>query len=90
LRSQHQSRPAAGCRVEVLSQSLKNTRTAPAGAARATNARREGQNKRGRRQGAALGALEASEEAGLGQEIDLPRSAKLELELEPRAVSRRE
>ncbi len=40
-------------------------------------------NKKEAAEGAALGALEAYlMEAGRGQEIDLPKGAKLELELE--------
>jgi hypothetical protein len=70
--------------LEGRSSSLKDAaQAAGAGAAMGAEKGVKDKNKKEAAEGAALGALEAYlKEAGRGQELDLPKGAKLELELE--------
>jgi len=70
--------------IEGRSSSQKDAaQAAAAGAAKGAEKGVKDKNKKEAAEGAAMGALEAYlMEAGRGQELDLPKGAKLELELE--------
>jgi hypothetical protein len=78
------SGPVAEGVIEGRSSSQKDAaQAAAAGAARGAEKGVKDKNKKEAAEGAAMGALEAYlMEAGRGQELDLPKGAKLELELE--------